>query len=262
VELGLKEKVVIVTGGSSNIGRSTVSSFAAEGSKVVIADWDELQAEKVVKEVKDSGGDAIQVKTDVSDWDQVQAMVTKAVEEFGKVDVLVNNAGWTREVLFMETPREQWEKEIGVNLWGVINCTRAVLDHMVKQKYGRIVSISSDAALRGERRAAVYGAAKGGVISFSRTIAREMAPHGIMVNVISPGGIFPEDKEEHTGEMSMHKTTLLYTPEQIKKAGLRYPTRRLGKAQELANAVVFLASDAASFITGQTLSVSGGFTMQ
>lgn len=260
MDLGLRGRTAIVTGGASNIGRCISLTFAREGTNLVIADWDETQARKVVEEAKSLAGKVIQIKTDVTQLDQVQAMVKKTLEEFQRIDILINNAGWTKESLFMETTREQWEKEIAINLWGVINCTRAVLDHMVERKYGRIVNISSDAARMGERRDSVYAACKGAVISFSKVIARELGAQGIAVNVVSPGGIFPDSPDE-VGELSMHKTVIQYTPEQWEKAQLRYPLRRLGKPQELANAVVFLASDAASFITGQTLSVSGGFTM-
>jgi 2-hydroxycyclohexanecarboxyl-CoA dehydrogenase len=262
MDLNLAGKVVIVTGGGSNIGRGIVLSFAKEGPNVVIADIDEVQAQKVAKEANDLGGKAIVIKTDVTDVDSVTAMVKKTLEQFGKIDVLVNNVGWGMDRLFIEKPRTEWEKEVNINFWGVINCTRAVLDHMIERKYGKIISISSDAGRMGEYREAVYAGCKGGVIAMSKALARELGRYGINVNVVCPGMTLPESPE-HAGELSMWKSPMaqFLTPEVQEKAAKAYPLRRLGKPQDVANVVVFLASDVASFITGQTISVSGGYTM-
>ena len=265
MELGLKGKTAIVTGGGSNIGRAITLALAAEGCNVVIADIDEPQAQRVVEKCIESGGSGIAVKTDVSDWEQVQTMVKKAIDTFGQVDVLVNNVGWVRDRLFIETPREEWEKEAKLNFWPPINCIRAVLDHMLERGYGHIVSIASDAGRMGEFREAVYSACKAGVIALTKSIAKEVGRYGINLNVVCPGLIVPS--EEAIGESSMwSKSTpdsmgTLFTAEMLERAAKAYPLRRLGTAQDTANAVVFLASDAASYITGQTLSVSGGYTM-
>ena len=261
MDLNLSGKTVIVTGGGSNIGRGIVLGFAREGSKVVIAEIDEAQGQKVAKEARALGGKAVTIKTDVTDVDSVAAMVKKTLDECGKIDILVNNAGWGMDRLFIEKPRMEWEKEVNINFWGVINCTRAVLDHMVERKCGKIISISSDAGRMGEYREAVYSGCKGGVIAMSKSLARELGRYGINVNVVCPGLTIPE-AVEHTGELSMWKETgQLFTPELREKATKAYPLRRLGKPEDVANVVVFLASDAASFITGQTISASGGYTM-
>jgi 2-hydroxycyclohexanecarboxyl-CoA dehydrogenase len=184
------------------------------------------------------------------------------MDEFGRLDVLVNNVGWTLDKLFIEKPREEWEREVNINFWGVLNCTRAVLDHMIERKYGKIISIGSDAGRMGEYREAVYAACKGGIIAMSKSLARELGRYGINVNVVCPGVTVPQSPE-FAGEMSMWKGPMaqVFTPEAQEKAAKAYPLRRLGKPEDVAGAVVFLASDAASFITGQTISVSGGYTM-
>jgi 2-hydroxycyclohexanecarboxyl-CoA dehydrogenase len=262
MNLNLVGKTVIVTGGGSNIGRGIVLAFAREGSNVVIADIDEFQGQKVAKEANILGGKTIAIKTDVTNVDSVAAMVKEALAKFGNMDILVNNVGWGMDRLFIEKPRAEWEKEVKINFWGVINCTRAVLDHMVERKCGKIVSIASDAGRMGEYREAVYSGCKGGVIAMSKSLARELGRYGINVNVVCPGMTLPENPE-HAGELSMWKSPMaqFLTPEVQEKAAKAYPLRRLGKPQDVANVVVFLASDAASFITGQTISVSGGYTM-
>ncbi|HEX75557.1 MAG TPA: 3-oxoacyl-ACP reductase FabG [Dehalococcoidia bacterium] len=263
MDLNLAEKVVIVTGGGSNIGRGIVLAFVKEGANVVIAEIDEAQGGKTAKDANAlSGGKAIAIKTDITNVDSVTAMVKKTLEEFGKVDVLVNNAAWVMDRLFVEKPRAEWEREINIILWGNINCTRAVLDHMIERKYGKIVNIGSDAGRMGEFREAVYSGAKGGVIALSKSLARELGRHGINVNVVCPSLIVPESKE-YVSKESMWGEELMavFTPEAQEKAAKAYPLRRLGKPEDIANATLFLASDAASWITGQTLSVDGGYVM-
>ena len=262
MDSNLADKTVIVTGGGSNIGRAIVLAFAMEKSNIVIADIDEAQGRKVGKEAVALGAKAEAIKTDVTSFDSVTAMVKRTLEDFEKIDVLVNNVGWSLDRLFVEKPRSEWEKEVNINFWGVLNCTRAVLDHMIERKYGKIISIGSDAGRMGEYREAVYAACKGGVIAMSKSLARELGRYGININVVCPGVTVPENPE-HTGESSMWKGPMaqVFTPEAQEKASKAYPLRRLGKPEDVANAVVFLASDAASFITGQTISVSGGYTM-
>lgn len=262
MDLNLAGKTAIVTGGGSNIGRAIVLAFAREKSNVVIADIDETQGRKVANEAAALGVKSLVIKTDVTDFDSVTAMVKRTIDEFSKLDVLVNNVGWTLDRLFIEKPRLEWEKEVNINLWGVLNCTRAVLDHMIERKYGKIVSIGSDAGRMGEYREAVYAACKGGVMSLSKSLAREVGRYGINVNVVCPGVTVPENPD-YAGDLSMWKGPMaeVFTPEAQEKAAKAYPLRRLGKPEDVANAVVFLASDAASFITGQIISVSGGYTM-
>ena len=263
MELGLEGKTAIVTGGGANIGRGITFAFAKEGSNVVIADIDEEQGQKVVKEAEGLGGKVIVIKTDVTDYDSVEAMVRKTLETFGKIDVLVNNAGFVSNKLFMKKPREEWEKEIKINYLGVVNCIRAVLDHMIERKAGRIVNIASDSGRMGEPREAVYSGTKGAVIAFSKAIAREMGRFSITVNSICPGATIPE-KPGTAGRDSMWAgdvTVDMIPPETKERIISQYPLQRMGKPEDVANAALFLASDVANFITGQTLSVSGGFSM-
>jgi 2-hydroxycyclohexanecarboxyl-CoA dehydrogenase len=262
MNLALSGKTVVVTGGGSNIGRGISLAFAAERANVVIADVDEAQATKTAVEIERIGAKALVVRTDVSNWDQVQAMVAKTTETFGAVDVLVNNVGWTVERLFMEKPRAEWDREIQLNLWSVINCTRAVLDGMIARGSGAVVSVGSDAGRMGEFREGVYAACKAGVIGLTKTLAREVGRHGIRLNVVCPGTTMP-DSDEEVGASSMWSGPLgeWNTPETRARISKAYPLRRIGRPADIANAVLFLASDAASFITGQTLSVSGGYTM-
>jgi 2-hydroxycyclohexanecarboxyl-CoA dehydrogenase len=263
MELGLKGKNVIVTGGGSNIGRAIVHAFAAEGANVTIAEVVPAQGEKVVAEVAvmNTGSRAKVIACDVTDTAQVDSMVRQSIAEFGSVDVLVNNVGWTIDRLFLQKPREEWEREVQVNLWGAINCIHAVLPHMIDRQAGAIVSISSDAGRMGEYREAVYSACKAGIIALSKAVARETGRYGLRVNVVCPGLVVPPAEESISPESMWNQMRDVFTEEVLERVKRSYVLRRLGKASEVANAVVFLASDAASFITGQTLSVSGGYTM-
>lgn len=264
MQLGLEGKSVIVTGGASNIGRAISLAFAREGAAVAIADIDEPQARKVSNEAIKAGAKAAMFyKTDVTDAESVRAMVQAVTDQFGQIDILVNNVGWTFDRLFLDKPREEWEREVQLNLWSVINCTEAVLRGMVERSAGAIVSIGSDAGRMGEYREAVYGACKAGVIALSKSLAREYGRHGIRFNVVCPGTTMP-DSDEEFGKESMWSGTHLKswnTPEMRERIGKAYPLRRVGTPEDVAPAIVFLASDAARFITGQTLSASGGYTM-
>ena len=263
MELGLEGKNVIVTGGGSNIGRAIVHAFAAEGSNITIAELVPNQGEKVAKEVTAAGakGRVKVIATDVTDHQQVGSMVEQSIGEFGGVDVLINNVGWTIDRLFLEKPRAEWEKEVQVNLWGAINCINAVLPPMIEAQSGSVVCISSDAGRMGEYREAVYSACKAGVIALSKSLARETGRHGLRLNTVCPGVVVPPEEESISEESMWNQMRDLFTEEVRERVRRNYPLRRLAGANEVANAVVFLASDAASFITGQTLSVSGGYTM-
>lgn len=264
MELGLKGKNVIVTGGGNNIGRAIVLAFAAEGSRIAIAELDRTAGERVAAEVAalSTGASAIVIDADVTDPDKTDAMLAAAIAQLGSVDVLVNNVGWTVDRLFLDKPRDEHIKEVDVNLWGAINCIRAVLPHMIERQSGAIVSISSDAGRMGEYREAVYSACKAGVIALSKSLARETGRYGLRLNMVCPGLVAPPP-DAVVGSESMWRQGMeeIFTPETLERVRRAYPLRRMGTAQEVANAVVFLASDAASFITGQTLSVSGGYTM-
>jgi len=261
MELGLAGKTVIVTGGGSNIGRAISLGFAQEKSNVVIADIDEGQAQKVAKEGNALGGKVIAVKTDVTNADSVGAMVKKAIEAFGKIDVLVNNAGWVSTKPFVKSTPDEWDKQIKLNFMGNIYCTRAVLDNMIENKSGRIISVASDAGRMGEFNQAIYSGSKGAVIAFSKAVAREVARFNITLNCIAPG-ITPPEKIEEAGKDSMWSgITKEGAGEAMEKIAKAYPLGRVTRADDIAGAAVFLASDAASFVTGQTLSVSGGYSM-
>jgi NAD(P)-dependent dehydrogenase (short-subunit alcohol dehydrogenase family) len=261
MDLGLKGKTAIVTGGASNIGRGISITLAAEGANVVIADLDEKQAGKTVNDIKAAGGKAIAFKVDITKYDDVEAMVKKVIDQYQKVDVLVNNAGWDAFAFFVDTAPDLWDKIIKINYVGMMNCCKAVLRPMINQKSGAIVSISSDSSRVGGPKEAVYSGCKGAINSLSKTLARENGRFGIRVNVVSPGATPP--KPEDIGEMSMHYGVQgpASTPEAQKVLIRMYPLGRVGTPQDIGNAVAFLASSAASFITGQILSVSGGYSV-
>jgi 2-hydroxycyclohexanecarboxyl-CoA dehydrogenase len=263
VELGLAGKTVIVTGGASNVGRGIVLAFAGEGSNIVIADIDEVQGGKTADLAKKQRGKVMVVKTDVTSPEQCQAMVKKTLDEFGRLDILVNCVGWIYDRLFIEKPREEWMKEVDTNYWSVINCVRAVIDHMIARKSGRIISLASDAGKVGEYREVVYAGAKGAVIAFSKSLAREVGRYGININVLCLGTVPPANDEEIGSESMWRSGGLFYkmTPEVKEKMAKAYPLRRLGRAEDVASAVLFLASDVASWITGQAISVDGGYAM-
>ena len=264
MELGLKGKNVIVTGGGNNIGRAIVLAFAAEGSNIAIAELDPAAGQRVAAEVAamDTGATAAVIDADVTDRAKTDAMIAETIARLGSIDVLVNNVGWTVDRLFLDKPRAEHIKEVDVNLWGAINCIHAALPHMIERQSGAIVSISSDAGRMGEYREAVYSACKAGVIALSKALARETGRYGLRLNMVCPGLVAPPP-DEVVGDASMWRQGMeqLFTAEVLERVRRAYPLRRMGTAAEVANAVVFLASDAASFITGQTLSVSGGYTM-
>lgn len=262
MDLHLAGKTVIVTGGGSNIGRAISLGFADEMANVVIADMDEVQGNKVLEEIRKIGAQGIFVKTDITDNDQVVAMVKSATDKFGQVDILVNNVGWYIDEFFLAEKREKWEKAISINYMGMINCTRAVLDQMVERKKGVVVSLGSDAGRMGEFREGVYAGCKAAVIALTKSLARELGKSGIRLNVVCPGLTIPDDKNA-VGDNSLWTGEMLdvFTPDAQVKAAKAYPLRKVGTAREVADAVLFMASDRASHITGQTLSVSGGYTM-
>ena len=187
--------------------------------------------------------------------------MTRVIEEFGAVHILVNAAGWTYDRLFLDKPREEWEREVSINLWGAINCTRAVLPHLIHQAHGRVVNIGSDAGRVGQYQEAVYSATKAGVIALAKSLSHEYGKRGVTFNSVCPGLTIPQSQEDLALTSLWREQLDKFPPEAQAKAASRYPLRRLGTPQDIANAVTFLVSDAASYITGQTLSVSGGYTM-
>ena len=245
----LTDKVAIVTGSSRGIGKAAALALASEGAKVVINyARSSGAADEVVAEIIDGGGDAIALQADVSQADQVDAMVKATMDKFGRIDVLVNNAGITRDTLLLRMKPEDWQAVIDLNLTGVFLCTRAISKIMLKQRSGRIINISSVAGLMGNPGQANYSAAKAGVIGFTKTIAKELAPRGVTANVVAPGFIATDMTED------------LKNTEDILKF---IPLGRYGQPEEVAGLIRFLASDpAAAYITGQVMNVDGGMVMQ
>lgn len=265
MDLGLQGKTAVVTGGASTIGKAIVEGLCAEGVNVVIADMDEVQAERVAAQLCAAGHNASFVATDVGERAQVEHLAQSVLAEHGRVDILVNGAGWTVNGLFLDKPVEDWEREVAVNLWGPINTTRAFAPSMVERGYGKIINIGSDAGRVGEYQEAVYGACKGGVIALSKALARELGRYKVTVNVVCPGLTLPE-KTEDAGSMSLWhsdspQSQIFRNQETLAKVVKRYPLRRHGVPADIVPLVLLLASDQSSYITGQIISVSGGYAM-
>ena len=262
MDLGLKDKAVVVTGGGSNIGRAIVLGFAREGASIMIGDIDTEQAEVVAEEARAAGAAAVAVaRCDVTELSQVEAMFAATTEKFGGLDVLVNNVGWDQLMFFTQTTPDLWEKIIRINFVGMLNCTYTALGIMAPQNHGAIVSLSSDASRQGEPREAVYGGMKAGVNSFMKTIAKENGRNGIRCNVVCPGVTIPEEAA-NVGDNSMWANIDdMFTPEQLEKIAKSLPLKKIGRPSDVANAVLFLSSEAAGHVTGQVLSVSGGYSM-
>jgi 2-hydroxycyclohexanecarboxyl-CoA dehydrogenase len=242
---GLNDKIAIVTGGGQGIGRAISEKLAAEGATVVVTDLVGQNASQTA----DGLPGAIAIGVDVTDRQAVQAVADQVLQLFGHVDVLVNNAGWDKASAFVDSDPDDWDRAIAVNLYGVLHTCKAVLPIMAAQGSGAVVNLGSDAGRVGSSGEAVYSAAKGGVIAFTKSLAREMARHQVRVNCVCPG---PTD----TALFASFAGPKLR--EALTKA---IPFRRLGQPADVANVVAFLASDEAAFVTGQTVSVSGGLTM-
>ena len=244
-------KTAIVTGAGSGVGRAIALGLASGGASVVIADLSAERAESVVSEIKSSGGSALAVSVDVADAPGVRDMVSKAVEKFGKIDILISNAGWDKVMPFVDTDEGLWDRVIDINYRGHVACAHAAVPHMIEAGSGKIVFIASDAGRVGSSGEAIYSGAKGAVIAFSKALARETARKGINVNCVAPG---------------LTDTPMLAQVsegnEKLMGAIIRsIPLGRVGTPQEVANAALFMASADADYITGQTLSVNGGLSM-
>ncbi|MBJ9985288.1 glucose 1-dehydrogenase [Acinetobacter sp. S40] len=251
---GLKDKVIIVTGGAGGIGSATCKRLAQEGAKVAVFDMNLQVAESLVADIQANHGQAVAVQCDITNREAVDQAVQKTQTELGSIDGLVNNAGWDVFKPFIKTNANEWERLIQINLVGMLNMHHAVLPFMIEKNAGRIVNIASDAARVGSSGEAVYAACKGGLLSFSKTLAREHSRNNITINVICPG---PTDTALLAGV-----TEGASNPEKLREAFTRaIPLGRLGQPDDLASSIAFFLSDDASFITGQVLSVSGGLTM-
>ena len=245
----LAGKVALVTGGSRGIGRATCLLLAKEGADIVVNyAGNQKAAEEVCEAVRSLGRKALPIKADVADGSCVNEMVDAALKEFGRIDILVNNAGITKDNLLMRMKEEDWDAVIDTNLKGLYNCTKAVTKPMMKQRYGRIINMSSVVGVNGNTGQANYAAAKAGAIGFTKAIAKELASRNITVNAIAPGFIDTD--------------MTLELPEKVREEMLKaIPLGCLGQAEDVAQAVLFFSSDAAKYITGQTLHVDGGMVM-
>lgn len=246
-----RNKVAIVTGGASGIARATSYILASEGAKVAIADINLEGANKVADEIKASGGETLALKVDITSLEEANQLARTVLDKYGQIDILANIAGGAipgKIGPFCESVKEVWDRIFGLNLYGTLNCCRAVVNHMMERRSGKIVNVASVAGMIGQANTADYAAAKGGIIAFTKSLAKELAPYGINVNCASPGTIgtqrvlsFPEDMKKRIVE-AVH-------------------LGRLGRPEEVANVLVFLASDEASFVTGANYVVDGGVTL-
>ena len=247
--MNLENKVAVVTGASRGIGRAIAIELARRGARVVVNyNRNAEAAAEVVAAIEAGGGKAVAVQADVGDFEQAAGLIKAAKDAFGQIDVLVNNAGTTRDQLMMLMKEDDWDDVLRINLKSVFNCCKAVARMMVRQRRGRIINITSVSGIAGQGGQTNYAASKAGIIGFTKSLAKELGPRSITVNSVAPGFI-PTDL---TNDL----------PEELKQQAIEAtPLRRLGKAEEIAYAVAFLASDEAAFITGETLTVDGGLVM-
>jgi len=244
----LKGKVALVTGGAQGIGKAVALMLAHHGADVIVADVNLEKAQETAKEVEATGRGAMAVKVDITRLNDVEQMVESAIARFGKVDILINNAGIARDKLILRMTEEDWDAVLDVNLKGTFHCTKTVIKHMSKQRSGKIVNIASVVGEMGNAGQANYSASKAGVIGLTKTVAREFAQRGINVNAIAPGYI----------QTPMTDVLPDKAKEELKRM---IPMERLGQPEDVAHAVLFLVSEASSYITGQVLNVNGGIYM-
>ena len=247
----LENKVAVVTGGAQGIGRAIAELLARRGAHIVLADINVEKAQVTAQAIAaaNAGVRAIAVQTNVTDSASTQAMIDRTLEEFGRIDILINNAGTTRDNLIMRMSDADWDLVLGINLKGAFNCSKAAVRPMMKQRYGRIINISSVSGLAGQAGQTNYSSSKAGLIGLTKALAKEVASRGITVNAVAPGFVPTDLTNDLLAKMQ---------DEAIKAT----PLGRLGSVEDVAYAVAFLVSDEASFITGQVLSVDGGLAMQ
>ncbi len=261
MNLNLKDKVVLITGSGSGMGQTMAVAFAREGAKVAVNDVNAKGIDETLALVREAGGTAVAAPCDITQLDAVNALVKKLETELGGVDILVNNAAvLIAHALYLETKPEDCDKEIKVILYGTMHCTRAVLPGMVTRKYGKVINIVTDAARIGQEREVNYSTAKGGVISFTRSIAREVGRYNINVNAVSPAATNSPMRNAALDKLR-EKLGAERVAEREEKIRRNYPLRRIGEPEDVSNTVLYLASDLARHVTGQILSVNGGYAM-
>ncbi len=248
------ERLALVSGGARGIGAAAALALAGAGRDVAVADIRQAEAEEVATQVRALGRRSLAVTLDVTDEASVAAAVKEVEERLGAVEVLVNCAGWDEFLPFLETEEQFWRKVIAINFEGALRTTRALLGGMIERGFGRIVNVSSDAARVGSSREAVYAGAKAGVVAFTKTIAREAASSGVTANVVCPG-------PTETGMLSEMAAAAPDSERLLAALTRAVPMRRLGRPEDVAAAIAFFAGEDSGYITGQTLSVSGGLTM-
>lgn len=244
----LQDKVALVTGSAQGIGKSVAIALAKEGANVIISDVNLDLANQTAGELAALGVRSKAYKFNVADLAETEAAVAEMIKEFDRIDILVNNAGITKDNLLIRMKKEEWDAVIGVNLTGVFNCTKVIGPLMMKARYGRIINIASIVGQMGNFGQANYAASKGGVIAFTKTVAKELASRGVTANAIAPGFIQTAMTDKLSDEVKQ-------------KMMAQIPLGKLGTPEDIANAVVFLASPAADYITGQVLAVNGGMYM-
>lgn len=261
MELGLKDKVALVTGAGRYLGREIALAFAEEGCRTVVVDIDGERAENVVKEIESKGVEGMAVVADVSKKDQVESMVAKTVDSFGQLDILVNNAALGgKQGPWEDLSESEWEETLDVNARGVFLCNNEVAKQMKKQQCGRIISIASPAGLKGEPYNGIYSVSKCAVISMTQSFALELAQHGITVNAVCPGAMLETDMIKHVFR-DRSKYFGISPEEMEEKVRNNFPLPGKLEFEDIANLVVFLASSKASKISGQAISVTGGKTV-
>ena len=251
---GLKNKTVLITGAAGGIGQALTVRFAEEGCRLGLIDMNANALEATAQRARGAGATATTYAIDITDYNAVKSAVEAFAGEAGRIDVLVNNAGYDKFTLFLDSKPDFWEKVIAVNLKGPINLLHAVLPHMVKAKSGKVVNVASDAGRVGSSGESVYSACKGGIIALTKTLAREMARDNIKLNAVAPGPTDTALFHGFIGEGEAGQKVHAALEKSI-------PLRRIAKPEDIVGAIVFLASDDADYITGQVFSVSGGLTM-
>lgn len=244
----LKDKVAVITGGARGIGWAIAELFAKEGARVVISDVNEPLLKEAQEKVRLLGSEALGVKSDVTDSAQAEEMVKKTVDKFGKINILVNNAGITKDSLLIRMSDADWDAVLAVNLKGAFLCSRAASKVMIKQRYGKIINIASIVGIRGNAGQANYAASKGGLIALTKTLAKELGSRNVLVNAIAPGFI----RTDMTDKLSEDSQNSILS---------RVPLNRFGEAADVAKAALFLAGEESDYVTGAVLQVDGGIVM-